>query len=60
MVSPIHIPAKLNNIMLTYLCNVDPLTPHFYIVKLGFTSVYFISLVSLLNIDGGYSLEPPH
>ena len=29
--------------MLTSLCNVDPLTPHFYIVKLGFTGVYVFS-----------------
>ena len=28
--------------MLTCPCNVDPLTPHFYIVKLGFTGVYII------------------
>ena len=27
-------------IMITSLCNEDPLTPHFYIVKLGFTGVY--------------------
>ena len=28
----------------TSLCNEDPLTPHFYIVKLGFTRVihYFL------------------
>ena len=25
----------------TSLCNEDPLTPHFYIVKLGFTGVLF-------------------
>ena len=31
--------------MQTYPCNIDPLTPHFYIVKLGFTGVYyFLSL----------------
>ena len=30
-------------IMLTCQCNVDPLTPHFYIVKLGFTGVYIFS-----------------
>ena len=29
------------NIMQTCPCNEDPLTPHFYIVKLGFTGVYF-------------------
>ena len=37
-----------------------PLTPHFYIVKLGFTEVYMFFLFLLLNIDCGYSLEPPH
>ena len=40
-------------------CNEHPLTPHFYIVKLGFTGVYFYSLFLLQNIDCGYSLEPP-
>ena len=43
----------------TYLYNFDPLKPHFYIVKLGFTVVYIIFLISALNIDYGYSLEPP-
>ena len=28
-------------------CNEDPLTPHFYIVKLGFTGVYIIFLFLL-------------
>ena len=28
-------------------CNEDPLTPHFYIVKLGFTGVNIIFLFSL-------------
>ena len=41
------------------LCNFDPLKPHFYIVKLGFTGVYIIFLISDQNIDCGYSLEPP-
>ena len=41
------------------LYNVDPLKPHFYIVKLGFTGVYIIFLISAQNIDCGYSLEPP-
>ena len=36
-----------------------PLKPHFYIVKLGFTGVYIIFLISAQNIDCGYSLEPP-
>ena len=33
---------RTENMMLTRLCDVDPLTPHFYIVKLGFTGVYII------------------
>ena len=41
-------------------CNDDPLTPHFYIVKLGFTGVYIFFLFLLQSIDCGYSLEPPH
>ena len=28
-----------------YLYNFDPLKPHFYIVKLGFTGVYIIFLI---------------
>ena len=36
-----------------------PLKPHFYIVKLLFTGVYIIFLISVQNIDCGYSLEPP-
>ena len=43
----------------TYLYNFDPLKPHFYTVKLGFTGVYIIFLISAQNIDCGYSLEPP-
>ena len=43
----------------TYLYNFDSLKPHFYIVKLGFTGVYIIFLISAQNIDCGYSLEPP-
>ena len=30
----------------TYLYNYDPTKPHFYIVKLGFTGVYIIFLIS--------------
>ena len=41
----------------TCLYNVDPLKSHFYIVKLGFTGVYIIFLISAQNIDCGYSLE---
>ena len=43
----------------TCLYNFDPLKPHFYTVKLGFTGVYIIFLFLLKNIDCGYSLEPP-
>ena len=43
----------------TYLYNFDPFKPHFYIVKLGFTWVYIIFLISAQNIDCGYSLQPP-
>ena len=46
-------------IMKTRLYNLDPLKPHFYIVKLGFTGVYIIFLISAKNIDCGYSLELP-
>ena len=35
--------------MLTCPCNVDPLTPHFYIVKLGFTVVYITFLFFALK-----------
>ena len=35
-----------------------PLNPTF-IVKLGFTGIYIIFLISDQNIDCGYSLEPP-
>ena len=38
----------------------DPLEPHFYIEKLGFTGVYIIFLIFAQNINCGYSLEPPH
>ena len=43
----------------TRLYNFDPVIPHFHIVKLGFTGVYLIFLISVKNIDCGYSLEPP-
>ena len=35
-----------NRITKTRLYNFDPLKPHFYIVKLGFTGVYIIFLIS--------------
>ena len=43
----------------TRLYDFDPLKPHFYIVKLGFTGVYISFLIFAQNIDCGYSLEPP-
>ena len=48
----------------TYLYNFDPLKPHFYIVKLGFTGVYIILLISarkhrLWVLDRGSSNEYP-
>ena len=43
----------------TCLYNFNPLKPHFYVVKLGFTGVYIIFLISAQNIDCAYSLEPP-
>ena len=50
---PLHIITK------TRLYSFDPLKPHFYIVKLGFTGIYIIFLISAQNTDCGYSLEPP-
>ena len=49
----------IETITKTCLYKFDPLQPHFYIVKLGFTGVYIIFLILLNNIDCGYSLEPP-
>ena len=53
------IKCRLGSITKTRLYDFDPLKPHFYIVKLGFTGVYIIFLISVQNIDCGYSLEPP-
>ena len=44
----------------TCLYNFDPLKPHFYIVKLGFTGIYINFSISAQKIDCGYSLEPLH
>ena len=49
----------ISTITKTCLCNFDPLKPHFYIVKRGFTGVYIIFLIFAQNIDCGYPLEPP-
>ena len=40
-----------NIITKTRLYNFDPVKPHFYIVKLGFTGVYIIFLISAQNIE---------
>ena len=52
-------PQLSKDITKTCLYNFDPLKPHFYIVKLGFTGVNIIFLISAQSIDCGYSLEPP-
>ena len=49
---------SLYRITQTCPCNVDPLTPHFYMVKMGFTGVNIIFYFLLENIECGYSLEP--
>ena len=51
--------ATLQHVTKTCPCNVYPLKPHFYIVKLGYAGVYLFFLFWLQNIDSGYSLEPP-
>ena len=48
---------KKDSITKTRLYNVDPLKPHFYIVKLEFTGYTLFSFL-LRNIDCWYSLEP--
>ena len=48
-------PSSVHFITETCLDNVDPLKPHFYIVKLGITRVYIIFLISVQKIDCGYS-----
>ena len=41
-----YLPAHFQIITKTRLYNFDPLKPHFYTVKLGFTGVYIIFLIS--------------
>ena len=41
-----NLPPSYLPITKTYLCYFDPLKPHFYIVKLGYTRVYIIFLIS--------------
>ena len=40
-----------SNITKTRLYNIDPLKPHFYIVKLEFTGYTLVFLLLLKNID---------
>ena len=40
--------GSYNLIMLTCLCNVEPLLPNFYIVKLVFTGVYNVIMFLFL------------
>ena len=47
-------------IRITCPCDLYPLTPHFYIVKMGFTGVNIFFLFLLQDIDCGYSIEPHH
>ena len=53
----LYLSKTLYNVILELLLI---LKPHFYIVKLGFTGVHIIFLISAQNIDYGYLLEPPH
>ena len=46
---PVKILIRLIDITKTCLYNFDPLKPHFYIVKLGFTEVYIIFLIFAQN-----------
>ena len=56
---PDQTPCSAASITKICLYNFEPLKPHFYIVKLGFTGVYTSFFLFLLeNIDYWYSLEP--
>ena len=58
----IHLSPTVSILDITKTClyNFDPLKPHFYIVKLGFTGIYSIFLISAQKHRLWYSLEPPH
>ena len=47
-------------LMLICPCNLEPLTPHFYIVKRGLRGLYILCLFMLLNNDCGGSNVYPH
>ena len=44
--SPYNTTCEKQDVMKTCLYIIDPLKPHLYIVKLGFTGVYIIFLIS--------------
>ena len=44
--------SPLHDITKTCLYNSDPLKPHFYIIKLGFTGIYIIFLISEIGCFG--------
>ena len=49
----------MHDITKTCLYNFDPIKPHFYIVKLWFTGVYIIFIISAQKHRLWYSLEAP-
>ena len=55
----IHNISFRRDITKTCLYNFDPLKPHFYIVKLEFTGVYIIFLISAQKHSRGGSNEYP-
>ena len=58
-VAPNHaFPGSHHGKLVTHPNILYPLTPHVYIVKLGFTGVYIFSYFCS-KTDCGYSLEPP-
>ena len=50
LTSPLNRPVHITK---THLYNFNPLKPHFYIVKPGFTWVFIIFHISAQNIDCG-------
>ena len=50
---------SLTDITKTCLYNINPLKPHFCIVKVGLQGYTLFFLILLKNIDCGYSLKPP-
>ena len=42
-----HLNLQVHTITKTHLYSFDPLKPHFYIGKLGFTGIYIIFLITV-------------